>query len=110
MKDKLLHSSEVFVSPFNSTLTIYKAKKAKLVCLLSSTHKTVSVDLAHKKLLETVKYCNLTKVGVDVSDQMTRYHTCKSATRRRPVTVFFTIIDHACINAYIVYCEVTGQS
>ena len=49
MKDKPLHSSEVFVSPSNATLTIYKAKKAKLVRLLSSMHKTVSVDLAHKK-------------------------------------------------------------
>ena len=63
-----------------------------------------------KKLPETVKYCNLPNVGVDVLDQMTQYHTCKSATRRRPVAVFFTIIDHACINAYIIYCEVTGQS
>ena len=50
MKDKPLHSSEVFVSLSNATLTIYKAKKAKLVCLLSSMHKTVSVDLAHKKI------------------------------------------------------------
>ena len=50
MKDKSLHSSEVFVSPSNATLTIYKAKKAKLVRLLSSIHKTVSIDLAHKKI------------------------------------------------------------
>ena len=50
MKDKPLHSSEVFVSPSNATLTTYKAKKAKLVYLLSSWHKTVSVDLAHKKI------------------------------------------------------------
>ena len=50
MKDKPLHSSEAFVSPSNATLTIYKAKKAKLVRLLSSMHKTVSVDLAHKKI------------------------------------------------------------
>ena len=110
MKDKPLYSSEVFVSPSNATLTINKAKKAKLVRLLSSIHKTISVNLAQKKLPETVKYCNLPKVKVDVSDQTTRYHTCKNATRRRPVAVFFTIIDHACINAYIIYYEVTGQS
>ena len=41
---------------------------------------------------------------------MARYHTCKSATRRWPVAVFFNIIDHACINAYIIYSEVTGQN
>ena len=50
MKDKLLQSSEVFISPSNATLTIYKAKSAELVRLLSSMHKTVSVDLAHKKI------------------------------------------------------------
>ena len=49
-KDKPLHSSEVFVSPSNVTLTIYKAKKAKLAHLLSSMHKTVTVDLAHQKV------------------------------------------------------------
>ena len=40
---------------------------------------------------------------------MARYHTCKSATRRWPVAVFFKIINCACINAYIIYCEITGQ-
>ena len=110
MKDKPLHSSEVYLSPSNATLTIYKAKKAKLVYLLSSMHKTVSVDQAHrKKLLETTKYYNLSKVGVDVLDQMASYHTCKSATRRWPVAVFFNIIDCACINAYKIFCEITGQ-
>ena len=110
MKDKPLHSSKVYLSPSNTPLTIYKAKKAKLVYLLSSMHKTVSVDQAHrKKLPETVKYYNLSKVGVDVLDQMARYHTCKSATRRWPVAVFYNIIDCACINAYIIYCDITGQ-
>ena len=49
MKDRPLHLSEVFISPSNATLTIYKAKKAKLARLLSSMHKTVSFDLAHQK-------------------------------------------------------------
>ena len=49
MKDKPLHSLEVFVSLSNATLTIDKAKKAKPVRLLSSMHKTVSVSLTHKK-------------------------------------------------------------
>ena len=48
MKDKPLHSSEVFVSQSNATLITYKDEKAKLVYLLSSRYKTVSVDLAHK--------------------------------------------------------------
>ena len=100
----------VYQSKSNATLTIYKAKKAKLVYQLSSTHKTVCIDETHKKKLpETIKYYNLSKVSVDVLDQMARYHTCNSATRRWPVAVFFNIIDCACINAFIIYREVTGH-
>ena len=98
MKSKPLYATVVYQSPSNATLTIYKAKKAKLVYLLSSTHKTVCIDETHKKKLpETIKYYNLSKVGVDVIDQIARYHTCKSATRRWPVAVFFNIIDCACV-------------
>ena len=110
MKSKPLYSTVVYQSPFNATLTIYKAKKAKLVYLLSSTHKTVCINETYKKKLpETIKYYNLSKVGVDVLDQMARYHTCKSATRRWPVAVFFNIIDCACINAFIIYRELIGH-
>ena len=64
IKDKPLHSSEVFVSPSNATLIIYKAKKAKLVRLLSSMHKAVSVDRAHKKnYLELSSIATCQKLG-----------------------------------------------
>ena len=42
-------------------------------------------------------------MGVDVLDQMARYHTSKSSTKRWAVAVFFNILDSACINAYIIY-------
>ena len=110
MKDKPLHSSEVYLSPSNAMLTICKAKKAKLVCLLSSMHKTVSVHQAHrKKLPQSSKYYNFSKVGADVLGQIARFHSCKSGTRRWPVAVFYNIIDCACIHAYVIYCEITGQ-
>ena len=100
MKKQPLYSSAVYTSPSNTTLTIYKAKKAQLVYLLSSMHKTVSVDQSHrKKLPETVKYYKSTKAGVDVLDQMARYHTCKSATRRWPFAVLINIIDCASVHA-----------
>ena len=44
---------------------------------------------------------------MDVLAQMARYHTSKSSTRRWPVTVFFNILDCACINAYIICCLTT---
>ena len=111
MKAQSLHLTRVYISPIHETLTIDKAKKNKLECLLSLMHKTVSVDQAHKKKpRETVKYYNWSKVGVNVLDQMARYHTCKSATRRWPVAIFFNTIDSVRVNAYIVYLEVTNQS
>ena len=66
-------------------------------------HQTVSVDQLHpKKLSETVKSYNGSKVGVHVLDQMVRYHACKSATKKWPMAVVFNIIDCACISAYII--------
>ena len=105
MKDKKLYVSEIFSSPSGCSLTIYKAKKKKVVCIHSSMHRNVNIDQCRKKKLpETIQYYNKSKVGVDVLDQMARYHTCKSSTRRWPVAVFFNILDCACINAYIIYC------
>ena len=81
MKDKLLHDSEIF-SPSDCCLTVYKAKKKKIVCILSSTHKHVKVDESHKKKLpKTVQYYYKSKKGVDVLDQMAIYHTCKDSSR-----------------------------
>ena len=94
MKYKLSHVSEIFSFPSNCSLTVHKAKKKKIVCILSSTHKHVKVDESHKKKLpETVQYYKKSKVGVDVLNQMARYHTCKSSSRRWPVAVFFNILD-----------------
>ena len=104
MKGKELYASEIFFLPSGCSLTIYKAKKKKVVCILSSMHRNVNIDQCHKKKLpETRQYYNKSKVGVDVLDQMARYHTSKSSTRRWRVAVFCNILDCACINAYIIY-------
>ena len=90
-KDKSLHTSEIYSSPSGCSLTIYKAKKKKVVCSPSSMHRNVNIHQGHKKKLpETVQYYNKSKVGVDALDQMARYHTCKSSSRRWPVAVFST--------------------
>ena len=104
MKDKKLYASEIFSSLSGCSLTIYKAKKKKVVSILSSMHRNVNIDQCPKKKLpETIQYYNKSKMGVDVLDQMARYHTSKSSTTRWPVAVFFNILDCACINAYIIY-------
>ena len=49
MKDKELYASEIFSSPSGCSLTIYKAKKKKVICILSSMHRNVNIDQCHKK-------------------------------------------------------------
>ena len=79
MKYKELYASEIFSSPSSCSLTIYKAKKKKVVCILSSMHRNVNIDQSHKKKLpETIQYYNKSKVGVDVLDQMAQYQPARA--------------------------------
>ena len=109
MKNKPLFSSEILYSLSECSLTVYKARKKKLVYVLSSVHQSVAVDQTHRKNMpETVSYYNKPKAGVDVLEQMASYHTIKTATRRWPVAIFYNILDCAWINTYILYCKVTN--
>ena len=49
MKGKPLYISEIYPSPSNVTSTICKAKKSKLIYMLSSMHQIVFVDQLHPK-------------------------------------------------------------
>ena len=66
LKDKPLFTSLIYRSQDHITLTAYKVKNSKFVYLLSTLHKTVSIDAEHwKQLPETVKCYNSNKTGVD---------------------------------------------
>ena len=91
------------------TLTVYQAKTAKNVLLLSTMHSTVDIGDDRKSKPETVTFYNSTKFGVDVVDQMARKYTVNAASRRWPVQFFYNILDLAAINAHILYKLVTGS-
>ena len=63
-----------------------------------------------KRKPETVLFYNKTKVAVDVLDQMARLYSCKAASRRWPMHVFYNVLDMSLINARIVYKEVCQSS
>ena len=88
-------------SSTSTTLTCYQCKKAKSVLILSTFHPGVAVSSENnpKKKPETVLFCNKTKAGVDVVDQITRKYSVKVASRRWPVHVFYNEIDLAIINS-----------
>ena len=58
-----------------------KAKKSKVVYLLSSSHKTATLDDGKQKKPQAILDYNATKRGVDTADKMFRAYS-KAASRR----------------------------
>ena len=92
-----------------ATLTVYQCKLKKNVCVLSSLHMSAKLGATEKKKSETIKFYNKTKCGVDVADQMARLYSMKAGTRRWSVAVFYSILDLAGINAFVLYKKRTGD-
>lgn len=109
MADKALHDTEVLRAESGCTLTLYKAKKSKTVCLISSLHRTVHCSAEGKRKPDTILHYNKTKVGVDCIDQMAKLYTTKAASRRWPVAVFFNVLDLVGINSWILYRKTTNS-
>ncbi|KAF9412203.1 hypothetical protein HW555_009226 [Spodoptera exigua] len=56
-----------------------------------------------KKAVYYNVYYNSTKSGVDVVDKLARTYDVTRNCKRWPLTVFFSMLNHAGINAFIVY-------
>ena len=63
-----------------------------------------------KILPQTIKFSNEKKFGVKIMNQITKYHTCKTGTRRWPVACFFNLLDLCAINFWIMYKEIIDNS
>ncbi|KAJ6642417.1 PiggyBac transposable element-derived protein 4, partial [Pseudolycoriella hygida] len=104
-----LHESNIYLGPNGITLTLYQGKRNKSVSILSSLHKSVKITNSAKKKPDTINYYNNTKCGVDVADQMAKKYSVKASSRRRPVHVFYNVLDLAGLNAYIIYQQTTDK-
>lgn len=82
-------------------LTIYKAKRNRVVLLLSTQHRCASISEASQLPVPVYDY-NQSKYGVDTADQMLRLYSCKAATRRWPLSVFFNLLDIIVLNASVI--------
>lgn len=91
------------------TFAKYQAKPSKTVVVLSTQHAGAVCQSNGKEKPESVLYYNTNKCGVDMLDAMCRLMSTKAACRRWPLAVFFNILDVAGINAWIIYCKVTGS-
>ncbi|XP_019905285.3 activating transcription factor 7-interacting protein 1 isoform X1 [Esox lucius] len=97
-----LYSTTVMESG-KATLTVYRCKKKRSVCVLSTVHPTVAISSGPKKKPETVTDYSHSKVCVDSLDQMAKLYSVKGGTRRWPVAVFYNLLDLAAINAHVLY-------
>jgi len=109
MKRAPLHETTLLRNGDGATSTIYQGKFNKNVRLLNTLHSTIDIETNRKTLRKTVQFYNKTKFGVDILDQMARRYSTKAAARRWSVHVFYSILDLAAINAWIIYRGVTGE-
>ena len=72
---------------------------------MSTLHPDVEIPSHNnlKKRPETVLFYNKTKARIDVSNQMVRKYSVKTASRRWPVHVFYNAIDLAIINSWVLF-------
>ena len=56
----------------NSTLTIYKSKPKKKMFVLNSIREFIPTEKNDLRILETIRFYNGTKFGMDMTDQMAR--------------------------------------
>jgi hypothetical protein len=91
------------------SLTVYKCKPNKSVCILSTLHRRCSYGPSPKKLPETVAFYNNTKYGVDIFDSMARKYTTKAGSRRWPMHCFYNLLDICVINSWILFKLATGS-
>ena len=85
----------------DTTLVSYKAKKDKVVTLLSTLHH--SIEFGHKNKSTLLLYYNKHKGGVDTCDQLCANYSCSRQTRRWTICIFLGILNIACMNSYVIH-------
>lgn len=103
-KQRLQHSS-LFGFQRDMTLVSYCPKKNKTVIVLSTMHhdKAVDEETGEKRKPEMISFYNMTKVGVDLVDQICQHNNVARNTRRWPMVIFYDLLNIASINALCIY-------
>lgn len=99
---------------FNPTTTIvsYIPKKHKNVILVSTMHHDAQIDsdTGERNKPHIVTFYNSTKGGVDTADELCETYSVTRKSRRWPLTIFFSMLNIAGINAQIIYKANTDNS
>ena len=104
-----MYSSTFLFTPpeVNIMLLNYKAKKNKVVNLLSSSHKTTTVYYGEQKKPQAILDYNATKGGLDTADEMLRTYSTKAASRRWPLAAFFNLVDITALDTNIICADIS---
>ena len=108
-EDAALYSSNFFFTlpPESIMILSYKAKKNKVVFLLSSEHNTVEVHEGDKRKPKAILDYNKNKGGVDTANEMLQSYSTKASSRRWPLATFFTPLDIVSLNACVICKDIT---
>lgn len=85
------------------SLTSYKAKKNKIVLILSTLHRFSSDVPDQKQKPNCILDYNKYKGGTDTFDQLVSTLSCRRKTNRWPMAVWFNCLDVAALATTIVY-------
>ncbi|KAF9423405.1 hypothetical protein HW555_001214 [Spodoptera exigua] len=104
-KTRREEKSSVFGFQKDITIVSYIPKPRKCVHMMSSLHHDDEVDpeSGDQRKPSIITFYNSTKSGVDVVDKLARTYDVTRNCKRWPLTVFFSMLNHAGINAFIVY-------
>ncbi|XP_067004451.2 piggyBac transposable element-derived protein 4-like [Anabrus simplex] len=96
--------SSLFGFNNGNTSISYIPKKGKNVILISSLCETDAIDQSTgvQKKPEGITFYNITKGGVDTTDQMSATFNVSRNTRRWPMVIFFACLNIACINSQVI--------
>ncbi|XP_069693712.1 piggyBac transposable element-derived protein 4-like [Periplaneta americana] len=92
----------LFAFDKEKTLLSFAPRNNKIVLLLSTMHRDDSVDKDSGKP-EMIMTYNMTKGGTDTFDKLRNTYTVARGTNRWPLRFRFAIMDHAAINAMILF-------
>ncbi|KAJ8962226.1 hypothetical protein NQ318_018198 [Aromia moschata] len=94
--------SSMFAFGCGGTLVSYIPKKNKNVLLFSTMHKGDDINGVTGKP-EIIHRNNETKGGVDVVDKLCAQYNVARGTRRWPMVIFYSMVNVAVINSFIIY-------
>lgn len=95
-------NTSMFAFQQNFTLVSYTPKPRKNVIVMSTMHYDDAINPNTGKP-EIIMDYNSTKSGVDILDKMNEAYNCARATCRWPMVLFYTLLNVAGINSYIIF-------